>query len=271
MQQQPSAQKAQYLQHLMKVYQAPNLTEEQKRGFWQKIIQQATNESVAISQQELQQLVAHHLQQQQAQQQQQAAAYAAAQQRAAAEQHQQQQTSTSIGKPEPLASIPPPQHTLHQPSAIQQQRPHYHTIAPAAQPQPQPELPADPSLLVSKQKIQYLLSTIDPEMRIDDATCELLIDVAHEFVQEITDLSSKLAHHRGSDTLMVKDSAKIAERFYDIRIPGFNDDPEALTAAPQTVFDARGRARNTNAYSGASARAATRKVTRARPVDKNEV
>ncbi|TPX41175.1 hypothetical protein SeLEV6574_g06226 [Synchytrium endobioticum] len=62
----------------------------------------------------------------------------------------------------------------------------------------------------------------------------MLIDVAHEFVPEITDLSSKLAHHRGSDTLMLKDFAKTAERFYDIRIPGFNDDPEALTAASQT-------------------------------------
>ena len=38
----------------------------------------------------------------------------------------------------------------------------------------------------------------------------MLIDVAQEFVQEITDLSSKLAHHRGSDTLMVKDAVKIA-------------------------------------------------------------
>ncbi|TPX30500.1 hypothetical protein SeLEV6574_g08605 [Synchytrium endobioticum] len=90
----------------------------------------------------------------------------------------------------------------------------------------------------------------------------MLIDVAHEFVPEITDLSSKLAHHRGSDTLMLKDFAKTAERLYDIRIPGFNDDPEALTAASQTVFEARGGARNINASSDADAHAATRKVAR---------
>ncbi|TPX34352.1 hypothetical protein SmJEL517_g03024 [Synchytrium microbalum] len=239
--------KSSYLANLLKIYQAGNLSDEQK---------QTQHQQLAAHQQ---QQIQHQQQIQQQQQMQQ-------------QSQQQEQAPTRIVKTEPVQQQYPQQYQLQlqqqqyqqqvqmqvqmhmqrEQQQQQQQREQQQQMQPPISkslqpfiPQPHPnrvpEVPADPTQLVSKQKIQYLLSQIDADMKIDDPTCEMLIEVAHEFVQEITELSSRLAHHRESDTLEVKDAAKIAERFYDIRIPGFNDDPEALNAAAPSVFDQKGR------------------------------
>lgn len=52
----------------------------------------------------------------------------------------------------------------------------------------------------------------------------ILIDLADEFINSVTSFASRLAKHRHSDNLDVRDVQLHLERNWNIRIPGYSAD-----------------------------------------------
>ncbi|KDQ21614.1 hypothetical protein BOTBODRAFT_26050 [Botryobasidium botryosum FD-172 SS1] len=88
----------------------------------------------------------------------------------------------------------------------------------------------------SRQMIRDLVSSMDPEMKIEREVEDMLFDIASEFVESVTNFSCRLARHRGSDTLDVKDLQLHLERNHNIRVPGFgSDDTRVVSATPSNI------------------------------------
>ncbi|KAJ2030402.1 Transcription initiation factor TFIID subunit 12 [Coemansia sp. S610] len=77
------------------------------------------------------------------------------------------------------------------------------------------------SRILSKRKIQELVSEIDPTERLEPEVEDILCDIADEFIESVTTFACKLAKHRKSDMLEAKDLQLHLERNWNIRIPGF--------------------------------------------------
>jgi transcription initiation factor TFIID subunit 12 len=81
--------------------------------------------------------------------------------------------------------------------------------------------------VLSKRKLSELVTSVvgsDKEAAIDGEVEELLLDLADEFVTSVTSFACRLAKHRRSDTLEVRDLQLHLERNWNIRIPGFSAD-----------------------------------------------
>ncbi|KAJ2489620.1 Transcription initiation factor TFIID subunit 12 [Coemansia sp. RSA 2050] len=93
------------------------------------------------------------------------------------------------------------------------------------------------SRILSKRKIQELVSEIDPTERLEPEVEDILCDIADEFIESVTTFACKLAKHRKSDMLEAKDLQLHLERNWNIRIPGFASEEirsVRKTAVPQT-------------------------------------
>jgi len=90
--------------------------------------------------------------------------------------------------------------------------------------------PGDASM---RRSIQDLVLSIDPTIKIEPEVEDLLLDIADEFIDSVTNFGCRLAKHRGGDTLEVRDLQLHLERNHNIRIPGFASDmtPIALSQA----------------------------------------
>ncbi|KAH9947573.1 transcription initiation factor TFIID subunit A-domain-containing protein [Amylocystis lapponica] len=86
--------------------------------------------------------------------------------------------------------------------------------------------PGDQSM---RRTIQDLVSSIDPNVKVEPEVEELLLDIADEFIDSVTNFGCRLAKHRGGDTLEVKDLQLHLERNHNIRIPGFASDETRIS------------------------------------------
>lgn len=88
--------------------------------------------------------------------------------------------------------------------------------------------PIDQSM---RRSIQDLVFSIDPNVKIEPEVEELLLDIADEFIDSVTNFGCRLAKHRGSDTLEVRDLQLHLERNHNIRIPGFASDETRVSSS----------------------------------------
>ncbi|TCD68044.1 Transcription initiation factor TFIID subunit 12 [Steccherinum ochraceum] len=95
--------------------------------------------------------------------------------------------------------------------------------------------PADQSM---RRSIQDLVSSIDPNVKIEPEVEDLLLDIADEFIDSVTNFGCRLAKHRGSDTLEIRDLQLHLERNHNIRIPGFATDETRISLAQTTIAPA---------------------------------
>ncbi|KAH9946999.1 transcription initiation factor, partial [Amylocystis lapponica] len=56
-----------------------------------------------------------------------------------------------------------------------------------------------------RSTIHSVVNSINPEIQLEPEVEKLLVDIADEFIESVADFGCRLAQHRGSDTLEVKD------------------------------------------------------------------
>ncbi|KAJ7632923.1 transcription initiation factor TFIID subunit A-domain-containing protein [Roridomyces roridus] len=97
------------------------------------------------------------------------------------------------------------------------------------QPRKNSNTPGDLSM---RRTIHDLVASVDPNVKIEPEVEDLLLSIADEFIDSVTNFSCRLAKHRGGETLEVRDLQLHLERNHNIRIPGFaSDDTRYLTLA----------------------------------------
>jgi transcription initiation factor TFIID subunit 12 len=95
--------------------------------------------------------------------------------------------------------------------------------------------PGDQSM---RRSIQDLVSSVDPNVKIEAEVEDLLLTIADEFIDSVTNFGCRLAKHRGGDTLEVRDLQLHLERNHNIRIPGFASDETRLSLSQSSVAPA---------------------------------
>lgn len=129
----------------------------------------------------------------------------------------------SLTMPAPTAvPVPPARPTLpggtHAPSGSQV------VGAPAIAKAPQFELDEASGGLLSKRKLQELVRQIDPDESLDPEVEESVLELTDDFVDTLLTYACRMAKHRGSDALDIRDVQMILERNWNIRIPGYSMD-----------------------------------------------
>ncbi|PWN36735.1 Taf4-Taf12 (Tafii135-Tafii20) complex, partial [Meira miltonrushii] len=66
--------------------------------------------------------------------------------------------------------------------------------------------------LLSKRKVQELVGEIDPNERLEGAVEDMLLEIADEFIESVTQAACRLAKHRKGDRLEVRDVQLHLER-----------------------------------------------------------
>lgn len=92
-----------------------------------------------------------------------------------------------------------------------------------------PPYEVDTERVMSKRKLRELVKTVgidegDGETVIDGDVEGLLLDLADDFVSNVTSFACRLAKHRKSDNLDTRDIQLHLERNWNIRIPGYSAD-----------------------------------------------
>ncbi|KAL2913321.1 Transcription initiation factor TFIID subunit 12 [Polyrhizophydium stewartii] len=88
---------------------------------------------------------------------------------------------------------------------------------------PAPSLPGGATLdvteqpLLSKESLRKLMRQVDSEQKLDVDVEDLLIDVASDFVQKVTQACSRLAKHRHATVIEARDAQLHLDRNYDLR------------------------------------------------------
>ncbi|KAI0755891.1 transcription initiation factor TFIID subunit A-domain-containing protein [Irpex lacteus] len=95
--------------------------------------------------------------------------------------------------------------------------------------------PGDQSM---RRSIQDLVASIDPNVRIEPEVEDLLLDIADEFIDSVTNFACRLAKHRGGDTLEVRDLQLHLERNHNLRIPGFASDETRISMSQAGITPA---------------------------------
>ncbi|KAF8444776.1 transcription initiation factor TFIID subunit A-domain-containing protein [Boletus edulis BED1] len=107
--------------------------------------------------------------------------------------------------------------------------------------------PGDQSM---RRSIQDLVTSIDPNVRVEPEVEDLLLQIADEFIDSVSNFGCRLAKHRGGDTLEVKDLQLHLERNHNIRIPGFASDDTRISLSQSAVTPAAPAATTKKAAQG---------------------
>ncbi|KAJ7256542.1 transcription initiation factor TFIID subunit A-domain-containing protein [Mycena haematopus] len=95
-----------------------------------------------------------------------------------------------------------------------------------------------PGDLSMRRTIHDLVASVDPNVKIEPEVEDLLLSIADEFIDSVTNFSCRLAKHRGGDTLEVRDLQLHLERNHNIRIPGFSSDDTRISLSQSSILPA---------------------------------
>ncbi|GME72810.1 unnamed protein product [[Candida] boidinii] len=92
-----------------------------------------------------------------------------------------------------------------------------------------PQFELEGERVLNKRKLKELVRSVgadegDGEVVVDGDVEELLLDLADEFITSVTGFACRLAKHRKSNHVDVKDIQLHLERNWNIRIPGYSTD-----------------------------------------------
>ncbi|KAB5594021.1 Transcription initiation factor TFIID subunit 12 [Ceratobasidium theobromae] len=91
---------------------------------------------------------------------------------------------------------------------------------------------------VPRRVLRELVYGFESDVKVDADAEQFLLQAADDFIESVTQFACRVAKHRGSDTLEVKDLQLHLERNYDLHIPGFGTDETrhaAATAAQASI------------------------------------
>lgn len=86
--------------------------------------------------------------------------------------------------------------------------------------------------ILGKRSVRELVAQIDPSEKLDSEVEDILIDIAEDFVDKVTNFACCLAKHRKSETLEPKDILLHLERNWNMTIPGFAGDEYRIYKRP---------------------------------------
>ncbi|XP_063421328.1 transcription initiation factor TFIID subunit 12-like [Mytilus trossulus] len=78
--------------------------------------------------------------------------------------------------------------------------------------------------VLDKRRLQELVKEVDPMEQLDDDVEEVLMHIADDFIENVVGAACKIAKHRKSNTLEVKDVQMHLERNWNIYVPGYGSD-----------------------------------------------
>ncbi|KAA8495338.1 Transcription initiation factor TFIID subunit 12 [Porphyridium purpureum] len=91
---------------------------------------------------------------------------------------------------------------------------------------------SDPREIISSAKLTELLQEVAPGETLRPEVEEMLRAHAEEFIESVTEQACKLARHRGGTTLEARDIQMHLEKNWNVRVPGYGDDPKPVRRAP---------------------------------------
>ncbi|XP_078736000.1 LOW QUALITY PROTEIN: transcription initiation factor TFIID subunit 12 [Lampetra fluviatilis] len=87
-----------------------------------------------------------------------------------------------------------------------------------------PRCVVDGTQVLSRKRLQDLVREVDPNEQLDDDVEEMLLQIADDFIENVVSAACKLARHRKSSSLEVRDLQLHLERQWNMRIPGFGSE-----------------------------------------------
>ncbi|KAJ6544836.1 transcription initiation factor TFIID subunit A-domain-containing protein [Mycena vulgaris] len=123
------------------------------------------------------------------------------------------------------------------PAQIAREEPLPISFAPDHRTQPRKSAPS-PGDLSMRRTIHDLVASVDPNVKIEPEVEDLLLSIADEFIDSVTNFACRLAKHRGGDTLEVRDLQLHLERNHNIRIPGFASDDTRIALSQASILPA---------------------------------
>ncbi|KAJ7205950.1 transcription initiation factor TFIID subunit A-domain-containing protein [Mycena rebaudengoi] len=140
------------------------------------------------------------------------------------------------------------------PAQVAREEPPILSLTPDHRTQPRKSTPGDLSM---RRTIHDLVASVDPNVKIEPEVEDLLLSIADEFIDSVTNFSCRLAN-------TVRDLQLHLERNHNIRIPGFASDDTRISLSQASILPSGPPAPTANAKKAAQGTHMTLRSQRSR-------